>query len=294
MRRSRVPATSTTPLVLLTGVLLAGCWAASCAPAAADTPVPTATGTAPAVGSSFLTAVALVPGQPATASGSTGDYLYWSVPALAGDTSTVTATVQLPPSAGRHGPAQWRLDVFDGLRRAQPCTAGDPKRTAAVADGSIRLSCTLPTIRSWAEGWSNAPLPGTYDVRLSLAQTAETDLGQPFAVQAQADRTAGEAQPEGGSLQPPLVMPGTGGALPPSASASASADGGQGVVASPPVVAPSPSATTPGVTQRAEGLFSGTNGRWWWTGADAGVAAVAGIAGFTLTRHPRRWLSRAR
>lgn len=276
----------------LTALLSLGCLALAVVPAVADatdTPSAGATATPSAgatvdAGSSFLTAAKLTPGQSATVAGSTGDYLYWSFPASAGDTVTVTATVQLPAATARHGAQQWRLDLYDGLRRLQPCTAGDPAATASATDGSVALDCTLPRIRSWAETWSNDPLPGTYYLRLTLAATAEVDLGQPFSAQVRADAASGDAQPAGGQLQAPLTMPMVGGATP------APGDTAGAV----PSDTPSPSATPQGVLQRADGFFSEAHARWWWTGGGAILGAIAGIAGYTWTRHPRRWFRRPR
>ena len=89
---------------------------AAAGPAAADgdkSPSPQTTiGTA---GTSFLTATTVNPGQPVRLSASTGDHLYWSFGAAAGQTDRVTVSVTLP--SGRHGAATWSVDVFDGLRR---------------------------------------------------------------------------------------------------------------------------------------------------------------------------------
>lgn len=99
--------------------------------AAADSPSPSPTATASAggaaaattFGTSFLTATTLAPAQDAAVTAATGDYLYWSFAATQGQTATVQVTVALPPSADRHGPQTWALDLFDGLRRRQACTA---------------------------------------------------------------------------------------------------------------------------------------------------------------------------
>ena len=98
---------------------------ASPSPSASDAPVTTA-------GTSFLTATNVQPGQPVQLSASTGDYLYWSFAAAAGQTDRIAVTVVLPPAAGRHGAATWSVDVFDGLRRRQACTWGAQTATAAA------------------------------------------------------------------------------------------------------------------------------------------------------------------
>lgn len=137
MRRTRT---------LLAGLLAAGAaltGVVTAAPAAvADTPAPTASasasGSAAPVttsGTSFLTATTLASGQDAVVTGSTGDYLYWAFGASAGQTDTVTVNVTLPQASDRHGPQTWTVDLFDGLRRRQACTAArrpaPPTRTPA-------------------------------------------------------------------------------------------------------------------------------------------------------------------
>ena len=80
-------------------------------------------------GTSFRTATEIEQGQTATANGSTGDYLYWSFPADAGQRPTVKATVKLPDT---HAAQTWQIDVYDGLRRRQACQYGAQTRTAAA------------------------------------------------------------------------------------------------------------------------------------------------------------------
>ena len=115
----------------------------------------------------------------------------------------------LPPSADRHGRQTWSVELFDGLRRRQSCTAGPQNVTADTGAQSVALSCTLRQIRSWAEPWSGDPLPGTYYVRLSVSDVPQQDLG--LAAQVTLNITAkggaGDAQPEGGELRAPLVPP---------------------------------------------------------------------------------------
>jgi hypothetical protein len=97
-------------------------------PAAADaSPSPSQDGSsAPTqAGTSFRTATEIEQGQRATASGSTGDYLYWSFPADTGQRPTVEATVKLPET---HASQTWQIDVYDGLRRRQACQYGAQTR----------------------------------------------------------------------------------------------------------------------------------------------------------------------
>lgn len=240
------------------------------APAAsAASPSPSASGTPATVtkaGTSFLTATTLAPGQDAKVAVSTGDYLYWAFGASEGQTPSVGLTVSLAPSADRHGPQTWSVEVFDGLRRRQSCTGGTQTATAEQATTSLALGCTLREVRSWAEPWSGDPLPGTYYIRLTVADAPQQDLGLSTSVQLRvtAKGDADNAQPEGGSFKAPLVPP-----VNPGAAAGAKA--------------------TP---EEAEdhwysGWFSGWNSRWFWTLAGGALAALAGVAGYRLTRHPR-------
>ncbi|MEV6211239.1 peptidase [Kitasatospora sp. NPDC051914] len=261
--------------------------------AASPSPSPSGSaGSAPVTtaGTTFLTATPLPAGRAASVSASTGDYLYWAFAATEGQTNTVHVTVALPPSADRHGKQTWSVELFDGLRRRQSCTAGPQNATADTGTQSVAMSCTLRQVRSWAEPWSGDPLPGTYYVRLSVADVPQQDLG--LAAQVQLNVTAkggaNDAQPEGGELKAPLVPPvnagstaAPGAAATPSAAASASA----------------PASAAPGTAKVAapaeaeehwySGLFSGWNTRWYWTVAGGALAALAGVWGYTLTRHPR-------
>ncbi|MEV5505654.1 hypothetical protein [Streptomyces orinoci] len=207
-------------------------------------------------GTTFRTATAVKQGQKATASASAGDYLYWQFPAGAGQRPTATATVNLADVSARHGAATWRLDVFDGLRRRQPCASGEPEKKAGQQDSSVTLTCTLRTVRPWAERWSDDPLPGAYYLRLTVADGPEEDLGLP--VRAEVEATAGDAggaHAGGGELGAPLHA---------------------GAVAEP-----------------KDGWTGGWwSDRWLWTGGGALLAALAGIGGYTLTRHPHRFRSR--
>ncbi|CAM5476260.1 hypothetical protein STANM309S_00792 [Streptomyces tanashiensis] len=80
-------------------------------------------------------------------------------PADTGKRPTVKATVTLPHAALRHGPATWRVDVYDGLRRRQPCMYGMQSRTAAKDAATVELACVLRPVRASADAWANDPLP---------------------------------------------------------------------------------------------------------------------------------------
>ncbi|MFC8716786.1 peptidase [Kitasatospora sp. NPDC057198] len=265
-----------------TGLLLLAPTTASAASPSAS-PSASASGTAKpvvdSVGTSFLTATTLASGQDADVPVSTGDYLYWAFPAAEGQTPTVQVKVTLPDAADRHGPQTWTVELFDGLRRRQSCTAGPQNGTAEQSAATVELSCTLRQIRSWAEPWSGDPLPGTYYVRLSSTDIPQTDLGLASTVHVHVATKGGadDAQPEGGSLKAPLVPPVNAGAT-------------AAAAAQTPV--PSASATYAAAPAEEEGhwysdLFSGWNTRWWWTVSGGVLAALAGVLGYTLTRHPR-------
>ncbi|MFE9428594.1 peptidase [Kitasatospora sp. NPDC006697] len=274
-----------TTLLLAAGLALAG------APAAlADSPSPTASGSMAPVstaGTSFLTATTMAEGQDATVTASTGDYLYWAFGASAGQTDTVSVTIGLPAATDRHGPQTWNVELFDGLRRRQACTAGPQTGTADRTTGTLALSCTLRQIRSWAEPWSTDPLPGSYYVRLSVGDAPQNDLGLAVQVQVHvaAKGSADDAQPEGGDLKAPLVPP-----------VNPGATGSPGAAAATAAPTPTAAATPGGATVAApvatvshwySGMFSGWNDRWFWTLGGAVLAGLAGIGGYTLTRHPR-------
>ncbi|MDH6109664.1 hypothetical protein P3T36_000435 [Kitasatospora sp. MAP12-15] len=282
---------TTTWTTLLTGGLLA---LAPAAPALADTPSPTPTPSASAgastpaatAGSSFLTATSLLPGQDASVDVSTGDYLYWAFAASEGQTPSVTVTVTLPAAADRHGPQTWTAEVFDGLRRRQACTAGTQNAIAAPTTATVTASCTLRQIRSWAEPWSGDPLPGTYYVKVSLTDAPAQDLGLSAHAQLHITSTgsADDAQPEGGALKAALVPPVNAGAtLAPDATAAPTA------VPSPTAAGQlSAAAPVAAVSHWYSGWFSRWNTRWGWTLAGGALAALAGVAGYSITRHPRR------
>lgn len=177
----------------------------------------------------------------------------------------------------RHGPATWTVDVFDGLRRSQACVAGPQNATVANGAAKATLACTLRGIRSWATPWSNDPLPGTYYVRLSAIGLPEQDLGLPVRTDLWITARDGDAQPANARLKAPL-SPGAspGATLAPEATPSAS---------------PSASGSPLGAAECAGGWFSWPSGRWLWTVGGGALAALAGVGGYTLTRHPRRWFS---
>ncbi|MGW7021084.1 hypothetical protein ACWGGS_17330 [Streptomyces decoyicus] len=242
--------------------------------AVADSPSPGASTSAGAdaeaaapteAGTSFRTATAIKPDQRATADASTGDYLYWVLPVDAGQRATVKAKVTLPQSA-RHGAATWQLDVYDGLRRHQACMYGARTRTAAQDAGSVELSCTLRTVRAWAEPWSNDPLPGSYYVRLTVVDLPKDDLGLP--VHAEVDATTadtGGAHAVDGTLAAPLV-PGASTATPQAEESTAPGE--------------------PAALGEPDGGWSsgGWSDRWLWTAAGGLLAALAGLAGYRFTR----------
>ncbi|MER5964672.1 hypothetical protein [Streptomyces sp. NPDC002057] len=218
-------------------------------------------------GTTFRTAARFLPGQRATAPAATGDYLYWVFPADTGQRPTVDATVDLPDAALRHGPATWRIDVYDGLRRRQPCMYGTQSRTAAKEAASVRLSCVLRPVRASADAWANDPLPGSYYVRLTVTGLPDEDLGQPFTTQVGVSlRDQGGAHATDGSLAAPLVPGAT-----TADQAEADADAGR------------PSAVEAAAPE--DGWSSGWwSDRWLWTGAGGVLAALAGIGGYVLTR----------
>ncbi|MFC5180754.1 peptidase [Actinomadura harenae] len=263
-------------------LLLGSAAALAVLPAAA---VPAAAGTSPSprpvigtAGTSFLTATTVEPGQPVRVPASTGDYLYWSFAAAAGQTGRIAVTVALPPAASRHGAATYAIDVFDGLRRRQACTAGPQNATAAAGTASVRLQCTLRQVRAWAEPWSDDPLPGTYYLRLAASGLPEQDLGLPIRADVRITAKNGTAQPAGAKLKAPLSP-----AVAPGATLAPGATPSSGPVNS----APKPA-------ERVKGWFSWPSSRWWWTIGGGVLAAVLAVGGYHLTRHPRRWFSALR
>lgn len=222
-------------------------------------------------GTSFRTAAAMQLDQQATASASTGDYLYWSFPADSGQRPTVQATVQLPTSPALHAASTWQIDVYDGLRRRQACMYGTQARTAATGTASVRLACTLRPVRAWAEPWANDPLPGTYYIRLTAVDLGSADVGLPFRASVKAaSHDAGGAYAVGGSLSEPLV-PGI--SMAAAAGSDSDSDSGTGDRASLAEGEPD------------GGWASGwATDRWIWTGVGGVLAALAGVGGYVLTR----------
>ncbi|MER7007333.1 peptidase [Dactylosporangium sp. NPDC000555] len=240
--------------------------------AAAPTPSPSASTVARA-GTSFRTAVLVSPGQSIQVDASTGDYLYWSFTATAGQIIEISLSIALPPAEKRSGPSTWTVDVFDGMRRRQACTAGAQTPIAAVTDAKTALGCTLRRIRSWAEPWSDDPLPGTYYVRLSVIDLPENDLGLPTRVNALVSATDGGTSADDGDLHAALVPPAKPGKA---ASGAGPAD---------PSASPSPS---PDEGIAAFNWLPGLSARWVWTIIGGILAAVAGVVGFSLTWRRRR------
>jgi len=220
-------------------------------------------------GTSFRTAQEIGTGERATAGASTGDYLYWSFAADAGQRPTVKATVKLPDTTARHAASTWRVDVYDGLRRRQACMYGTQSRAATPDAASVELSCTLRTVRAWSEQWANDPLPGTYYVRLTAVGLEPADQGLPVSAEVQvAAKEIGGSAAVDGSLAAPLVPGST------TASSNSSNEDGDS------------SATQALATGEPEdGWSSGWwSDRWVWTAAGGILAALAGIGGYALTR----------
>jgi hypothetical protein len=215
-------------------------------------------------GTSFLTAVAISASQPVHVDAVTGDYLYWSFPAKAGQRPDLSGTVALPPAGDRTGSQSWTLEIFDGLRRRQACVAGEQSPVAATGAAEVALRCQLRQVRSWAEPWDGDPLPGTYYARLSSTVLPEKDLGLPIRVDLALATPDGDTGADQGVLAAPLVpnnKPGsvlTGEAAP---AADQDDDSGDWLPA-----------------------FSS---RWVWTAGGGALAAVTGLIGFALTRRRR-------
>ena len=242
---------------------------ASASPAVADSSPsasPSDDSAAPtSAGTSFRTATEVDQGQRATASASTGDYLYWSFPADAGQRPTVKATVKLPDA---HAAATWQVDVYDGLRRRQACQYGAQTRTAAQDAASVELSCTLRTVRAWSEPWADDPLPGTYYVRLTTVGLKAADLGLPVNAEVRVDsKDVGGAAAVDGSLAEPLV---------PGVAVAAGSDSDEDSGTSVAVLSS---------IEPDDGWASGWwSDRWVWTAVGGVLAALAGVGGYSLTR----------
>ena len=198
---------------------------------------------------------------------STGDYLYWVLPVDAGQRATVKAKVTLPagvPGTARPPGSSMSTTGCAAARRA--CTARRPGPRPRTP-GSVELSCTLRTVRAWAEPWSNDPLPGSYYVRLTVVDLPQEDLGLP--VRAEVDATVadtGGAHAVDGTLAAPLV-PGAATAAPQAEESTA------------PGAACGPAASRTAAGPPAGGPTAGL-----WTAAGGLLAALAGIAGYRFTR----------
>ncbi|MFJ8723700.1 hypothetical protein [Streptomyces sp. NPDC093269] len=253
--------------MLTAAALLLG---ASVTPAVADSSPsasPSGDSAAPtSAGTSYRTATEIEQGQQATASASTGDYLYWSFPADAGQRPTVKATVKLP-STSRSGAQTWQLDVYDGLRRRQACQYGTQTHTAAQGASSVDLACTLRTVRAWSEPWADDPLPGTYYVRLTAVDLGAADLGLPVSTELRVDsKEIGGSAAVDGSLAQPLVP----GIATTSQEEETSSESDAAVLSS---------------LKPDDGWASGWwSDRWVWTAIGGILAALAGIGGYALTR----------
>ncbi|MFD7132226.1 hypothetical protein [Streptomyces sp. NPDC059894] len=261
VRMTRVRMTKVLGTALLALGLAAGPAAADSTPSASpsdDASAPTSAGT------SFRTATEVEQGQTATASASTGDYLYWSFPADAGQRPTVRATVKLPDE---HVAQTWQIDVYDGLRRRQACQYGAQTRTAAQGAGSVEVACVLRTVRAWSEEWANDPLPGTYYVRLTAVGLKAADLGLPVSTELRVDsKDIGGSAAVDGWLAKPLV-PG----VAVTSAAQEDDDGSDSAVLSS--------------LEPDDGWSSGWwSDRWVWTAVGGVLAALAGIGGYALTR----------
>ncbi|SFC82950.1 hypothetical protein [Streptomyces aidingensis] len=289
------PATTTTArrhrrrrpalLALLTAALLLP----GAAPALADSheedsgsATDTTDTTPAAAGTDFRSAGVIGEDRTGSAVAVSGDYLYWTFPAGAGRQITAEVSVTLPDPALRGGAATWQVDLYDGLRRRQPCVGGEPAATADPSAATLELSCTLPVIRPWADSWENDPLPGAYYLRLTATELPEEELGLPFEAEAAvSSRAAGGSADIGGRLGAPLVLTSRAGSLDTGSTDESSgseenngAEDEQGEEAVP--------ATVP---EPEDGWFAGWwTDRWAWTAAGGLLAAAAAIAGFRLVR----------
>lgn len=219
--------------------------------------------TSGSAGTSFLTAAPVAPDRPAQVTAVTGDYLYWSFTAAAGQQPTLAATVTLPPAADRSGPQAWTIEVFDGLRRRQPCVAGEQSPIATADAADVTLGCSLRQVRSWAEPSDGDPLPGTYYVRLSSTEMPEPDLGLPVKVDLSLTAPMGDTGADQGTLAAPLNQINRPGA----------------VVTDEP--GPTPSAAP---AADSSSFLPDFSSRWIWTTTGGVLAAVTGLVGFSFTR----------
>ncbi|KIF77493.1 hypothetical protein QR77_33865 [Streptomyces sp. 150FB] len=263
---------------------------ASPSPSASEGAGPTEAGT------NFLNAKAFQPGQQATADASTGDYLYWVFPADAGQRPTVTAKVSFPTSAAaRSAASTWQVDVYDGLRRRQPCVYGAQTRAMASDATTVEVNCTLRPVRAWADTWSTDPLPGSYYIRLTVVDAQAVDLGLPVRAEVGvAIKDIGGSQAVGGHLAKPLTpgfkdastVAGGSEASSDAPSDEASDDAGSDDPSADPSADPQTAAAN---GEPEDGWSSGWwSDRWLWTAGGGVVAALAAIAGYSLARPSRR------
>ncbi|MEV5011141.1 MULTISPECIES: hypothetical protein [unclassified Streptomyces] len=256
--------------VLSATLLALGLAAGPAAAASSPSADPSGDSGAPSqAGTSFRSATEIEQGQQATASGSTGDYMYWSFAADAGQRPTVKATVKLPEA---HASQTWQIDVYDGLRRRQSCQYGAQTRTAAQGTASVELACVLRTVRAWSEPWANDPLPGTYYIRLTVAGLPASDLGLPVSVEVRADsKDIGGVAAVDGSLAQPLT---------PGIAVKSEQDGSDAQDAQ----GSKKSAVLSSIEPDGGWSSNWWSDRWVWTGIGGVLAALAGIGGYALTR----------
>ncbi|WP_240670260.1 peptidase [Actinoplanes solisilvae] len=225
-------------------------------------------GSAGSAGTSFLTAAPVTAGQPVQVAAVTGDYLYWSFATIAGQQPDLTAKVTLPAASDRHGPQAWTIEVFDGLRRRQPCVAGEQSPIVTADTAEVTLGCRLRQVRSWAEPSDLDPLPGTYFVRLSSTEMPERDLGLPVKVDLTLTAEMGDTGADQGKLSAPLNPVNRPGAV--------LAD------------VPTPAASEEPESGASWDFVPEFSSRWVWTATGGILAAVAGLVGFSFTRRRTR------
>lgn len=258
------------------GLLLSGASPALADDEQSDSAEPTEAGT------TFRTATAIEPEGHASTNAAVGDYLYWVFPVAAGQDATAEATVTFPGDVARTGPSTWQLDVYDGLRRRQACVSGQPTADAAQDAESVTVTCTLRTVRSWAEPWATDPLPGAYYLRLTAVDLAETDRGLPLHAELDTHTEgSGGDQAGGGELPTPLVPATKAGTIDPTSAGAKDADGEDGTSEDE-----EPDAQIASALEEPEG---GWNAGWWsdrwlWTAGGGALGTAAGLFGFHLTR----------
>ncbi|TCB99727.1 peptidase [Micromonospora zingiberis] len=258
-----------TRAAIFAAMVAAGVSLAPATALAAPTPTPSpGSTTVTKAGTTFLSATPVAAGQPVRVGASTGEFLYWSFAAGAGEIHQISATVAL--AKDRAGSSTWTVEVFDGLRRRQACTAGAQTPTADASVSTVAIGCVLRRVRPWAEPWSADPLPGTYYVRLAVVDLPERDLGLPIDVDLLISATgdAGTA-PEDGKLEASLVPP---------------TNAGEVLDAVPTVTREDED--DDGWNINLTGWLPEAGSRWIWTTVGGVLAAVAGVFGFALTRRP--------